>query len=98
MADEQDHLDYQDFVDAILQQLYQNRKKHKDHHDKGLAYMFMVCSEQLGQLGYAIATKDIDRAIVEVAHVAAVLFEVYERLKTRKQKADGQGKLDSSAD
>lgn len=86
MSEEKETLSYQDFVGEILEQLYKNRQVHKDHQTKGLAYMFMVCAEQLGQLGYAIATKDLGRARLEVAHVAAVLYEIYERIVARLRK------------
>lgn len=82
----EDNLHYEEFVALILDQLYANRAKHTKSQGRGLSYMFMITVEQLGQLGKAIAHKDWKKALVETAHVAAILFEVFERVWARQDK------------
>lgn len=84
------HIKYQEFMDEILQQLYANREKHKNSHGRGIGYMFCIVVEQVGQLGKALADKDWNKARVEVAHVAAVLYEVFERVITRCEKEESK--------
>lgn len=82
----EDNLRYEEFVALILDQLYANRAKHTKSQGRGLGYMFMIAAEQLGQLGKAIADKNWEKALVETAHVTAILFEVFERVLDRQDK------------
>jgi len=84
MSEEERSLQHQDFISAILDQLYLNRRNHENSHKRDIPYMVYIVNEQLGQLTKAIADDDFEKAEVEVSHVTAVLYEVYERILAKK--------------
>lgn len=88
MNDSEHHLKYQEFIDEVLQQLYANRTKHKDSHGKGIGYMFCIFMDRIGRLSRALAKKEWDKARSEIAHVAAMLYEVFERVVDRLEKKE----------
>ena len=87
-----DDLQYDEFVHAVLDQLYANRTKHVDSKTKSIGYMFGILTEQVGQLGKAFADKDYEKMEIEVGHSAAILFEVWERVRAKLDagKADAK--------
>ena len=90
---------YEHFITLILEQLYSNRQNHLDHKRKGISKMFYIMIEQTGHLADAFANHDYNRAMVEIAHVAAILFELYERVVGKNvdgAEGDEDGELDNA--
>jgi len=86
-----------EFMGEILNQLYENREVHQDHKGKGISFMILILFEQVGHLADAIARKDILRSKKEIFHVAAILYELYERIVRKDEGGKADGKLDSNA-
>ena len=76
-------LNYEQFVQQILNQLYANRAKHRDHRNHGIDYMLKIGYEQLGQMSGALAERDYDKAYIEVGHTCAIMFELFIRIKEK---------------
>jgi hypothetical protein len=79
-----------DFMAGILQQLYRNRDNHEDSALRDINFMYQIVVEQVGQLGKALADQNDARGIIEVFHVAAILFEVFIRLKGENDENGNQ--------
>jgi hypothetical protein len=75
-----------DFMAGVLAQLYQNRNNHEDSESRDVDYMFKIGAEQYGQLGKALADGNTARAVIEVFHVAAILFEIFARITIKGEK------------
>jgi hypothetical protein len=72
---------YDDFMGGVLTQLYQNHENHKNSEKRDSDFMFKIGAEQYGQLGKALADGDMEKAEQEIFHSAAILFELFIRVK-----------------
>ena len=77
---------YHEFMGEILNQLYENRENHRDHKGKGISYMAYTLFEQGGHLADALREKNWKLARREVFHVAAILYELYERIEQKNEE------------
>ena len=81
-----DFTDYNEFNTGILDQLLQNRENHKKSHDKSIERMALIGGEQMGQLQIAVEREDWKNVDKEVFHVAAILFEIWERARDKRNQ------------